>query len=806
MTTFSYNLTDGNVTFTGTNTSDVINFGTGLDHRNFSFLCNGDDLLIYPDNGATITITNHFLSMTNRIESLVFTGATIPLDGNVSISTNFDNSFSGTNNDDVILGGNGNNAQIQGLNGDDVIYGGDGNDGLIGGSGNDTLYGGNGFDNLQGGDGNDVMYGGDGEDQLTGGNGDDIMYGGDNDDSFNDANGYNIVYAGDGDDAILMAGEAHGGNGNDYISGNGFAIGGYVDDVFYGDVGDDTIYGGDGEDTLWGGNGNDTLISFQESPTTSTYVASYELMYGEAGDDYLYLQWALSADLYGGTGNDWYRVITYPHATNTAVVIYDESGSNDTLQIGNYGNINFSRSGFDLVISNPYTVPGTTYNHYITIENHFKPAHTIENYKDENFSTEFSFVEKLTIGNDTYAATALTSPIGLDDNIVNALVGNDTVYLGIGGDIAYGGDGDDVLYGEAGDDYLFGENGNDILIGGEGNDIIDGGAGVNFINYAAAIAGVTVNLATGTATDDYGDTDTLININHVFGSAYNDTLTGDSGVNIFTPGAGNDIIDGGGGADGLDYAAATSAVTVNLATGTVNDGLGGTDTVTDIEDAAGSIYNDTLIGNSANNNFAGGYGDDLFIGGAGNDIFNGSYGTDTVSYADASSGVIVNLAAEIAADGDGGTDTVIAIENVIGSGYNDLLIGDGNANILTGGNGDDTLYGASGADELYGGGGSDTFVFEGENAFAAADIIADYQNGTGGDFIDISDVLSDSGFDALTDILSDWVTTSLSGTDTYLQIDRDGTGATYTMENVAQILNTQLSLGDLTADGNLITA
>ena len=43
--------------------------------------------------------------------------------------------------------------------------------------------------------------------------------------------------------------------------------------------------------------------------------------------------------------------------------------------------------------------------------------------------------------------------------------------------------------------------------------------------------------------------------------------------------------------------------------------------------------------------------------------------------------------------GDGDTDVLVGIENVVGGGSADRLVGDGGVNVLTGNAGDDTLSG-----------------------------------------------------------------------------------------------------------------
>jgi len=86
----------------------------------------------------------------------------------------------------------------------------------------------------------------------------------------------------------------------------------------------------------------------------------------------------------------------------------------------------------------------------------------------------------------------------------------------------------ELLTGTSGDDALNGSGGNDTLIGGGGNDTLNGGAGVDTADYSTALGPVTVNLATGTATGAAGN-DTLINIENVRGTAFDDNLIGNGG-------------------------------------------------------------------------------------------------------------------------------------------------------------------------------------------------------------------------------------------------------------------------------------
>ncbi len=139
--------------------------------------------------------------------------------------------------------------------------------------------------------------------------------------------------------------------------------------------------------------------------------------------------------------------------------------------------------------------------------------------------------------------------------------------------------------------------------------------------------GVKVSLAITTAQYTIGSgTDTLTNIENLTGSSFNDVLTGDSAANILNGEYEDDSLNGG-------------------------------------------VGNDSLIG---------GWGNDTLIGGAGNDSLNGGNAVsgDTASYADATAGVTVSLAIAAAQNTIGaGVDTLISIENLTGSNFNDTLTG-----------------------------------------------------------------------------------------------------------------------------------
>ena len=143
-----------------------------------------------------------------------------------------------------------------------------------------------------------------------------------------------------------------------------------------------------------------------------------------------------------------------------------------------------------------------------------------------------------------------------------------------------------------------------IVTGGSGNDTITGLAGSDVTaSYADAPGPVTVSLTTaGAQPTGNAGSDTLTGVKSLTGSAFSDTLAGDSGANTLT---------GGGGNDRADYSSAPSGVTVDLSnSGAQNTGGAGSDTLSSIEDVTGSAFNDVLTGSSAVNSIRCGDGTD----------------------------------------------------------------------------------------------------------------------------------------------------------------------------------------------------
>lgn len=140
-------------------------------------------------------------------------------------------------------------------------------------------------------------------------------------------------------------------------------------------------------------------------------------------------------------------------------------------------------------------------------------------------------------------------------------------------------------------------------------------------------------------------------------------------------GAGNDVVDAG-----------------NLAGIAADAGL----PTTTADNIAG-----TTIPTAINLNVVAGAGTDAFSSGDGNDVFNGGADNDLVSFAAASVGVTVDLAA---GTGTGqGSDSLIDVQIVTGSNFADTITGSIIDNVLDGGDGDDVIDGGAGNDTITGG-------------------------------------------------------------------------------------------------------
>jgi Ca2+-binding RTX toxin-like protein len=730
-------------------------------------------------------------------------------------------------------------ASARGTIGDDIIAGSVAADRIDGLSGNDTIDGLAGDDVLTGGEGSDVLNGGDGNDTFvaTIGDGDDTVAGGDGIDTY-DASAIQAAVSVDlllgsasgldiGMDTLIGIESVRGSVGNDWLrgsAGNNFLDGGRGADTLIGGDGDDTLKGGASADALDGGNGSDT----------ANYQGSWI---------------GIDVDLIRGTGlggdaeGDTFVSIEHVTGSGYADIIAGDGGAND-LDLGNGDDIGFGRGGNDILkggdgndtldgddgddrleggTGNDVLLGGAGSDHLLggignDVLNGGTGADILDggagedtaSYADSATAVSIDLETEIYSGGDadgdTLIAIEKLRGSAYDDTLIGNAVSN-AISGGNGNDIIRGGGGNDMLYGEAGDDELDGGEGNDTLVGGAGNDtfvlrenggadsILDFAAGAGtddvirvdvavFANFAAVVAATSQVGEDAVVTDAGGNTLTLVGVQvgnlhaddfefiggqpepnvvyaapeggYLSGTEGLDHFIGNIGSDTFYGGRGDDVFEGGsGGQDQVDLdGAATDWTFSRNADGTVTairdgwgtlnlkdidavyfygsaqlsllenlvpvqgetiDGTANDDNLigtADDDEINGLAGNDVISGLGGNDILHGGLGDDVLIGGAGADTLDGGAGSDTASYADSSAAVTVNLTTGVNSGGDADGDTLIGIENLVGSAFDDSLTGDAGNNGLTGGAGNDTLDGGAGADTLIGGAGDDIYIVD----------------------------------------------------------------------------------------------
>ena len=708
---------------------------------------------------------------------------------------------------------------LSGAGGDDAIYGGSGDDALNGDAGDDALYGGAGDDALNGGAGDDTLIGGPGADAFTGGAGEDTVsyeYATDEKVTVNltwtasqsAADASNPSHS-DGDyfpngDVENVIGSSRG----DAITGNN------LDNKLWGGAGADTLDGGQGGDNIIdGGPGGDTIVGSLVGLDTVTYANS------DAG---------VRVTVNAQTGNEGGHAEgdRLSNIENLVGSDHDDRLFGDGLLNGLSGG-----AGDDKIVAGgdiDWVEGGAG-------------ADTMDGGADEYVATPDG-IDIL-----SYASSAGAVTIDLSRQYAVAASAEqqrDHYATGSGGDAE--GDkfrGFESVIGGMGNDRLTGDGWHNLLIGGPGADRLDGGApqttgagadGVfgtaddvmtpadrDTVSYAGSSAGVTitfserrvnnqdVTIGEGEGGDAQGDR--LLNIEHVIGTAHNDTFIASADLDGQQFNGGTNAmddpmtpnVDESKDSDTVSYASFDTAIQIfsanhgdqlvnieNLIGGSGDDRLeapaaGTDDSPNRFEGGAGADFlagydgSDTLIGGAGNDTLWGGDGFDLLNGGPGADTIDGDtpgetktanyefenvqsfvfpgpyggrafggredfgYGGDTVTYAGSNRGVALTLGFydsdgpdndpntigdnyhSTPATGAGGYaqgDTVVNVENIIGSDHDDSLGGNNWYNVLTGGKGDDRLTGGPGGNDQ-----SDIFVFApGDSTGPAGDVITDF--------------------------------------------------------------------------------
>ena len=534
--------------------------------------------------------------------------------------------------------------------------------------------------------------------------------------------------------------------------------------MLFGGVGGDTLNGGWGNDSLWGGPGEDTLVG---GPGSDTFYITFEegvagIPDSVEGDDIRDEMPGQDLDGDNTTGEsdvivvdtDFHRdTISFEkwedQEENTAVTL-DLSSTTDN--VNNIENIIGSAEDDTLTgDANPNTIEGGDGEDML---DGMGGMDTVS-YRSSDRAV------KIDLSDDTAAdrgsrGDAAGDSINNFENIIGSAHDDD-----LRGTVAGTAN---TIEGLAGADFLDGGDADTTGLQtlAELNTAIGADAGdtdiSDTLSYRSSSAGVTVNLATASASggDATGDEIETFDVDYdhdadgdgadstdaveaefstfenIIGSAHRDVLTGDDRMNTIMGGAGDDVIkggksddtlEGGPGADTLDgghtrtdntdpsdvymdtasYSRAAAGVTVDLdaGRGTGGDAMG--DRFISIEHFLGSGNDDMFIaGEDADNIDGGAHDADNMVGGEPD--YDGSDG-DTVSYEKSEEGVHVDLGEMVQA-----MDAATAGEpdNPEGSyARGDML--DGIENVM-GSNHDDVLEGNEARNEISGGDGDDELM------------------------------------------------------------------------------------------------
>jgi len=501
---------------------------------------------------------------------------------------------------------------------------------------------------------------------LTGTEGQDVIFGGGGADAINGLGQDDLIDGGAGSDSIA------GGAGNDTIN---YTMG----------EGTDTVDGGAGLDTLNViGTAAADALAVSYNGTALTVVAGGTVSNVES----------VTADLLAGVDT-----LTYTSAAAISVNLTAGTASGFT-SIAGIENVT-TGDGADVLVGNALANVlngGGGNDRFVATVNDGNDSYTGGGGTDTLDLSAISAGVTITPTTATGAQTG-TDALSSIENFIGSQ-GADSIVVNGGANVIDGQGGNDVIDAGGGNDTVTGGEGNDTLTGGAGNDTVDGGAGDDLFHYLVGDGADTINGGAGAndrlniAGTALGQTLAVVLTGTAIASLAGGTVTGIEAVTA----------DLQGGVDTLSYGATTTAVTVNLATGTAT----GFESVANIENVTGGAGNDTLTGNTGANALNGGGGDDRFVAtiGDGNDSYVGGAGVDTYDLSATTAGATVTV--NLATSAQIGTDTLNTMENIIGSQGNDIIVVNGGANFIDGQGGNDTISAGAGDDIVLGGSGNDT--------------------------------------------------------------------------------------------------
>jgi serralysin len=728
---------------------------------------------------------NDFISFTGTLGQLT-TNLFNPYDGEsvfIDDQYNINNStYDGQGGDDTLLMTNfgdalflTDNTNMQVLHNIEVFIAGDGGD--IVNLAHSTLVYGNVL--ISGGAGNDVLWGNVGNDTIFGSNGHDII---------------------------------NGGPGADVLNGN---------------FGDDRLTGGAGSDTYQFDGGNDTFI---EADDVEINVLQFETFQNILLADvsfstdlhHLYITVAALGVItvqgqYDGAGAGLDTVVfsdgstfnlrsisnnVAPVAHNDVFTDVEDAQVTGNLLVDNGNGADSDANGHSLnvVAETIMTANGGTVVVSANGDFTYTPA--------DNFH-----------GVDTFDYTVLDGHGGSDIGSVSLTLTDDGITeFTNNGEVINGTNGNDVYDALDGNDTIYGHGGDDVLMGGDGNDVIYGGSNsglitvdkdfVDVIAFPGLHEGTNIVnlLPPGDPSLGIANNNLMVNFDSTATITFRQGFAGyNNTLGVYSIASDGTIQSADILWKNVKTAGLNVAHTIDLPVG-----------------AQGGEFAFFIIanGNDVNNGYSG-----LNITGDGNINFYYNYGqvdqraakiTDdgqdiAIVYNDGVTTRVLNgyhyhtseRGGPTDPNWDGKTHVVSGLANpnsddVLRIGFEDLpmtgdadyedvlfdlninpvtqdvsevgddtLLGSAGNDTLYGEAGNDILLGGSGTDVLHGGLGDDVFLFQSMDG--SVDTIADF---TDGDVINITDVLE--GYDALTDILADFVQLVDVGGNTEIRVNADG--------------------------------
>ena len=312
----------------------------------------------------------------------------------------------------------------------------------------------------------------------------------------------------------------HGRGGEDLVrglGGNDLLCGGGGGDLVFGNDGRDRLHGGANGDGLQPGAGNDVVVGggsrFDDvrypdatGPINGSLVTGRVTGMGrdtlESGVE----------QIVGGPfddvieGNDRFNILIGLEGNDTISGL----GNGDALAGGAGDDVLDGGDGGDFV-----------QNYFI--DDFFRPGNVSEGPVTVNLLTGIATGN----GTDTLVAIEAASGSRGDDVMTGNAEGNEFTLLAEGSDTVDAGAGDDTVD------------------GGDGADDLDGGPDVDLLGNLDAGEGMTIDLST--STDSHGDT--FAGFENVWGTFFDDVITGDNGPNELVGVDGADQLSGLGGDD-----------------------------------------------------------------------------------------------------------------------------------------------------------------------------------------------------------------------------------------------------------------